>query len=234
MMDGNALLDALPLACRARLARHMRVADLLQGQVLHRPGEPIGAVFFPLDCLISVTVTVDGEQTVEAGAVGSREMVGLAALAGGRETDNTQYVCQVAGRAVELAAQPLLAEFDRERPVRDVLLRYAQAYVAQLSQNVACNRVHSVDQRLAQWLLESRDRLRAADIGLTHEFVSQMLGIRRAGVTEALGRFEDRGLVRCGRGRIRVTDHDGLGLASCGCFRALRKEYDRLLSRPEA
>jgi CRP-like cAMP-binding protein len=229
MLPPNLLFAALPRDVRDRLARHMRTVDLTHGQVLHRPNQAIEIVYFPLDCLISVTVTMADGRTVEAGAVGSREMVGLNAFMGGRETNQTEYVCQVPGAANRLPAAPLLAEFDAVKAVRDVLLRYAQAYIAQLSQNVACNRAHTIEQRLARWLLEVRDRLKADDLSLSHEFVAEMLGVRRAGVTEALGHFQGRGLVELGRKTLRVSDPDGLGRVSCECFRVLREEYDRLL-----
>ncbi|HEX4606615.1 MAG TPA: Crp/Fnr family transcriptional regulator, partial [Urbifossiella sp.] len=182
-----------------------------------------------LDCLISVTVTMDEGRTVEAGAVGSREMVGVNAFMGGRETNQTEYICQVPGSAIKLAAEPLLAEFDGVKAVRDVMLRFVQAYLAQLSQNVACNRVHTVEQRLARWLLEARDRVGPDGLGVSHEFVAEMLGVRRAGVTETAAGLQGRGLIECGRLNLRVTDPRGLEGAACECFRVLRDEYDRLL-----
>jgi CRP-like cAMP-binding protein len=225
----NLLLDALPREARDRLGRHMRTVALAQGEVLHYPGQAIDTVYFPLDCLISITVTMAEGRTVEAGAVGSREMVGVNAFMGGRETNQTEYVCQIAGAAVRLSAAPLRAEFDGAKAVRDVMLRFVQAYVAQLSQNVACNRVHTVEQRLARWLLECHDRLGPEGLGVSHEFVGQMLGVRRAGVSEAAGLLQVRGLIESGRKNLRVTHRPRLEKVSCECFRVLRDEYDRLL-----
>jgi CRP-like cAMP-binding protein len=229
MAARNLLLAALPREVLDRLARHMRTVDLTHGEILHRPNQTIETVYFPLDCLISITVTMKEGRTVEAGAVGSREMVGLCVLMGGRVTNQTEYVCQVAGAAVKMPAEPLLAEFDANKAVRDVLLRSVQAYLAQLSQNVACNRVHSVEQRLARWLLEARDRVGPDGLGVSHEFVAQMLGVRRAGVTETAAALQERGLIECGRLNLRVVDPAGLEGAACECFRVLRDEYDRLL-----
>lgn len=229
MAAQNLLLAALPREAHERLARHMRTVDLTHGQVLHRPGQTIRTVYFPLTCLISVTVTMESARTVEAAAVGNREMAGLNAIMGGRETNQTEYVAQVPGAAVKVPTEALLAEFDTVQGVRDVLLRYTQAYIAQLSQNVACNRTHTVEKRLARWLLETRDRVGTDDLRLAQEFVAQMLGVRRAGVTEAAAGLRDRGLIECGRKTLRVVDADGLGKAACECFRVLRDEYDRLL-----
>ena len=223
------LLAALPREVRERLGKHMRTVNLTHGQILHRPNQSIRTVYFPLDCLISITVTMGEGRTVEAGAVGSREMVGLNAFMGGRETNQTEYVTQVAGTAIQMPAEPLLDEFDAVKSVRDVMLRFTQAYIAQLSQNVACNRVHTIEQRLARWLLEVRDRLGRDDLGLSHEFVAQMLGVRRAGISETAALLQSRGVIEYGRKNLRITDSPGLEEVSCECFRVLRDEYDRLL-----
>jgi CRP-like cAMP-binding protein len=229
MAAENLLLAALPAEVRERLGRYTRTVDLKHGEVLHRPNQTIEQVYFPHDCLISVTVTMSEGRTAEAGIVGSREMVGVNAFMGGRETNQTEYICQIAGTAVKMAAGPLLAEFDTVKAVRDVLLRFVQAYIAQLSQNVACNRIHSIEQRLARWMLECQDRLGTDDLTLTHEFISQMLGVRRAGVTEAAGKLQEQGLIEYGRKKLRVVDAPGLERVSCECFRVIREEYDRLL-----
>jgi CRP-like cAMP-binding protein len=225
----NRLLTALPVETTARWKRHMRTVNLPHGKVLHRADQDIKDVYFPLDCMISITVTTMEGRTAEAGAVGSREMVGINAFMGGRETNQTEYVAQIAGSAIIMPSQPLLDEFDRNKGVRDVLLRYTQAYIAHLSQNVACNRLHVIDQRLARWLLECRDRLRADELAITHEFLSQMLGVRRAGVTETSGKLQSRGLIKTGRKKVRILDPEALERASCECYRVTRDEYDRLL-----
>lgn len=229
MPPENRLLVALPAETMARWKPYLRTVVLSHGQVLHRADQPIAEVYFALDCMISITVTTLAGRTAEAGAVGSREMVGINAFMGGNETNQTEYVAQIAGSAVVMPTQPLLDEFDRVKAVRDVLLRYTQAYIAHLSQNVACNRLHPIDQRLARWLLECRDRLRADELAITHEFLAQMLGVRRAGVTETSGKLQARGLIKAGRKRVRILNPETLERASCECYRVTRDEYDRLL-----
>jgi CRP-like cAMP-binding protein len=225
----NRLLEALPAEAYERIAPHLERVDLAHGLVLHRPGADIEEVYFPINCLLSITVTVSGGATAEAGAVGRWEMIGVNAFMGGRETTQTEYIVQVAGEAVRSPAQPMRQEFEDHRHTRAVFLKYTQAFIAQLSQNVACNRLHAVEQRLARWLLDVRDRIGSDDLKLTHEFISQMLGIRRASVTEAANRFEAKGLLQQPRGMVRIVDADQLSARACECHRVLLDEYDRLL-----
>ena len=226
----NLLLRVMPREVQERLKHHQQRVELSRHNVLHRPGQKIEDAYFPLDCMISVTITMSDGSTTEVGAVGSREMVGLNAFMGGSETNQTEYVCQVPGTAVRMPAEPLLEEFNENKRVRDVMLRYTQAYIAQLSQNVACNRRHDLSQRLARWLLETRDRMHTDDLKLSHEFVSEMLGVRRSGVTEALGALQEQGVIENARKSIKVLDVAELQKRSCECFAVLKDEYNRLLS----
>jgi CRP-like cAMP-binding protein len=225
----NLLLAALPPDVYDRLEPRMQTVDLKHGDILHRPGQTIDDVYFPIDCLISITVTMAAKHTAEAGIAGSREMVGINAFMGGSETNQTEYICQASGSAIKMDAAPLLEEFDRNKEVRDILLRYTQAYIAQLSQNVGCNRLHSIEQRFARWMLECRDRLGSDDLDLTHEFISEMLGVRRAGITDTAIKLQRQGLIKYGRAKLRVVDASGLGDVACECFGVIRDEYDRLL-----
>jgi CRP-like cAMP-binding protein len=229
-MEGkNLLLSALPAEVRDRLSARAHTIQLKRGDILHLPGQDIKHLHFPLDCLISVTITMQEARTAEAGIVGSREMVGLNAFMGGRETNQTEYVCQSPGSAVRMAAEPFLQEFNTNKDVRDVMLRFTQAYIAQLSQNAACNRLHSLEQRMARWILECRDRLQKDDLSTTHEFIAEMIGVRRAGVSEAAHELHQLGLIHYGRGSLTVADAEGLQKKSCECFAVIRDEYDRLL-----
>jgi CRP-like cAMP-binding protein len=225
----NRLLASLPADAYERIEPHLRRTSLQRGDILHRPGEPIRDLYFPLDCLISVTVTMRDGRTAETGVVGRREVVGINAFMGGRETTQTAYVIQVDGEAMRVPAAPLREAFDRDVALRDVLLRYTQAMFAQVTQNAACNGLHHLEQRFARWLLEVRDRVGSNELRLTHEFISNMLGVRRAGISELSGRFEDRGLILSKRGRTRIRDGEGLEAAACECYGVVRDEYDRLL-----
>jgi CRP-like cAMP-binding protein len=165
---------------------------------------------------------------VEAGAIGSREVVGINAFMGGREITQTEYIVQLPGNAIKIAAGPLKREFNRNTEMRDIMLRFTQAFVAQISQNVACNRLHEIDQRFARWLLEVRDRVQSDQFPLTHEFMAEMLGIRRAGVTDAASTLKKKDIIETKRGQIKIKNLQVLEETSCECYESLKQEYNRL------
>ncbi len=233
MATENRLLAALPREVYDKLAPNLKRVSLEQGKILHHPGQSIEDLYFPIDCLLSITITMRDGSTAEAGMVGNREVIGVNAFMGGRETTQTEYIVQIAGSAIKADARPLLEEFDRNKDLRDVLLRYTQALIAQISQTTGCNSLHVLDQRLARWLLEAQDRVDSDDLKLTHEFISHMLGVRRAGVTQAAQKLQESGLIRYQRGNVKILDQRGLERMSCECFSVLREEYDRLLGTKE-
>ena len=175
----NRLLDAIPHDVYDTLQNSLKAIKLRRGEVLHEPGAPIRTLHFPTDSLISITVTMPDGRIAEAGVVGNREVVGINAFMGGSETTQTTYIVQMPGDAVEIPSQLLLKAFDNNKNVRDVFLKFTQAHIAQISQNVACNRLHSLEQRYARWLLEVRERVHRDDLQLTQEFASEMLGVLR-------------------------------------------------------
>lgn len=225
----NRLLTILSRELHEKLIPNLKEVSLSRGQILHAPGETIRDLYFPLDCLLSITITMSDGVTAEAGMVGNREILGVNAFMGGRETTQTEYVVQIAGRAMKIEASILRQEFEQNKELRDVLLRYTQAFIAQISQTTACNRLHILEQRLARWLLEAQDRINSDELALTQEFISDMLGVRRAGVTQAAQKLQDNGLIQYHRGHVRILDQQGLEAASCECFHVVKDEYDRLL-----
>jgi CRP-like cAMP-binding protein len=229
----NKLLEALPRDVYQQLQDNFEHVSLPRGEVLHRAGERIRHLYFPLTCLVSITVTMRAGRTAEAGVVGSREVVGVNAFMGGSETTQTEYVVQIEGDALKMDAQPLLQAFDANKAVRDVLLKYTQAMIAQLSQNAACNRLHNIEQRCARWLLEVRDRIDSEDLRLTHEFMGEMLGVSRPTVTQTLATLESRQLITVSRGLTRIADALGLEGTACECYRVILDEFNRLLGNQE-
>ncbi|GAB4386118.1 MAG: Crp/Fnr family transcriptional regulator [Elainellaceae cyanobacterium] len=225
----NRLLTALPHELYRKFAPDLKKVALQRGEHLHRPGEPINTLYFPLDCVISITITTCDGATAETGLVGRREVVGINAFMGGRETTQTTYIVQVPGSAMKIDARVLSEEFDRNQHLRSVMLRYTQAFIAQISQTTACNSLHKLDQRLARWLLEVHDRLETDKINLTQEFMADMLGVRRAGVTQTAQKLQESGLIHYRRGQVQVLDRSGLENYACECFQTVKDEYDRLL-----
>ncbi|MFN6496671.1 MAG: Crp/Fnr family transcriptional regulator [Nostoc sp. DedQUE01] len=219
----------MPQALSEKLAPDLKRVALQRGDRLHEPGETIYDLYFPLDCVLSITITMQDGTTAETGLVGMREVIGINAFMGGRETTQTTYIVQIPGNAMKIRAQILLEEFDRNKELRDVMLRYTQAFIAQISQTTACNSLHKLDQRLARWLLEVHDRVEGDEIDLTQEFMAHMLGVRRAGVTQTAQKLQESGLIDYHRGRVQVLNRSGLEAYACECFQTVRDEYDRLL-----
>ncbi|MEC4816793.1 MAG: Crp/Fnr family transcriptional regulator [Scytonema sp. PMC 1069.18] len=229
MAAQNCLLDALPHKLYEKLIPYLRRVTLERGQRLHEPNEPIIDLYFPLDCVLSITITMNDGRTAETGIIGKREVIGVNAFMGDRETTQTTYIVQVAGSAMKIDAKVLLNEFDCNKQMRDVMLRYTQAFIAQLSQTTACNSLHNVEQRLARWLLEVRDRVEQNNLTLTQEFIAEMLGVRRSSVTQTAQKLQENSLIRYHRGNVEILDLQGLENYSCECFKTVKQEYDRLL-----
>ena len=225
----NYLLAAMPVELYDQLAPNLKRVTLQSGQMLHDPGDIIEDLYFPIDCALSITITMLDGRTAETGIIGKREVIGVNAFMGKKETTQTTYIVQVPGTAFKINAGLLLFEFDRNKDLRDVLLSYTQALIAQISQTTACNRLHTLEQRLARWLLEVEDRVESNSLSLTQEFISNMLGVRRAGVTQAAQKLQESGIIRYTRGHVDILDLQGLEAASCECFRVVKNEYDRLL-----
>lgn len=213
----NGLLLALPLAERARLFTLLRPVDLPRGRVLHGAGAPITHVHFVESGVVSHVALVDGGQEVEVGLVGREGVVGFA-LALGDGASNLEAMVQMPGHALRMPAAAFRAELALGGPLPALVLGCVQTMLAQATQVAACNARHPLPGRLARWLLMARDRVDADTMPLTHEFMAMMLGVRRAGVTEAVGALERVGAIRLGRANVTVLDRARLEAASCGCY----------------
>ena len=225
----NQLLASLSRETYDSLAPYLKRVSLKQGDRLREPDEIIEELYFPIDCLLSITITMSDGSTIETGLVGNREVLGINAVMGSSEASQTEYSVQIAGSAMKIDARVLREEFERNKELRNVLLRSTQALIAQISQTTACNSLHVLEQRLPRWLLEAQDRVNLNDLKLTQEFLSDMLGVRRAGVTQAAQKLQENGLIEYRRGLVQILDQGGLEEAACECFGTVREEYDRLL-----
>ncbi len=225
------LLDGLPTAALARLRPYLRRVTLPQGLVLYEPGEPITDVYVPAaggGAVVSLLAVGADDEAVEAGMVGAEGLVGLPAVLGATAAPRSAPYASSAGPAWRLPAAAFAAEAARDGPTRARLGRYAQALLVMVAQGALCNARHPVAQRAARWLLLARDRAGTDDLPLTHEFLAQMLAVRRASVTDALAPLQAAGLLRQIRGRVTLVDQAGLEAAACPCYALLREEFAAL------
>ncbi|AWV05489.1 Crp/Fnr family transcriptional regulator (plasmid) [Burkholderia sp. JP2-270] len=226
--EENHLLGAFPQAELARFARHLVRVELPLGRVVCESGNHLNHVYFPTTSIVSLLyLTQDGAST-EIAVVGNDGLIGIPIFMGG-ETTPGRCVVQNAGQAYRLEARILKDEFDRAGAIQQLLLRYTQALIAQIAQTAVCNRHHSIDQQLCRWLLHSIDRLPSNQLKMTQDLIANMLGVRRASVTQAAKKLQDAGLVRYSYGHIEVLDRPGLETRACECYGVVKREFDRLL-----
>ncbi|HYE65419.1 MAG TPA: Crp/Fnr family transcriptional regulator [Pyrinomonadaceae bacterium] len=223
----NRILAALTLEEYERLAPHLESTSLSLRQVLFRPDDEIRHVYFPATSIVSLLTDLEDGSGMEVGLVGREGMVGISAILGGTETKVATV--QGEGEALRLSAGKLREEFQTGGTLQKALLRYTHALMTQISQSVVCNARHKVEGRLARWLLMYRDRLDSDEFELTHEFMANMLGVRRAGVSEIANRLQVRGLIQYQRGRIRILDRNGLEELVCECYPAVKEKFDDFL-----
>jgi CRP-like cAMP-binding protein len=224
----NRILSALPLPELHELAPLLETVELKSRDPLWEPGRPIHTVLFPETCMVSMVATMEDGSSVEVGVVGRDGMVGLPILLG-VGTSLTESFVQIPGRAMRMPADAFRRRVIPGTALHERLLRYAHAFLEQTAQSAACNRLHSLKQRCARWLLMTRDCVGEAEFPLTQEFLAQMLGVRRPGVTQVASLLSDEGLISYTRGRVRIASVDGLEAAACECYSTVREEIDRAL-----
>ena len=224
----NHLLASLPDAEFQRWLPQLEMVKLDLGKVLYEPGETLNYAYFPISAIVSLLYEMENGASAEIAVVGNEGLIGVALFMGGGSTSN-RAVVQSAGHGFRLSARAMKVEFDRAGPVLHLLLRYTQALLTQMAQTAVCNRHHSLDKQLCRWLLLSMDRLEGNELVMTQELISNMLGVRREGVTEAAVRLQTAGLIRYSRGRITVLDRPGLEKRTCECYEVVKTECDRLL-----
>jgi CRP-like cAMP-binding protein len=228
----NQLLAALPQAEWARWQPQLEAVDLPLGRVLYESGDQLSHVYFPTTAIVSLLYVMENGASAELAVVGNEGLVGVSLFMGGEST-TSRAVVQSAGQGWRLASSAIKQEFKRA-PVLHLLLRYTQALITQMSQTSACNRHHTLDQQLCRWLLLSCDRLQGNVLVMTQQLISDMLGVRRQGVTEAALKLQTAGLIRYARGHITLLDRKGLESRVCECYEVVKREYARLLPKEEA
>ncbi len=223
----NDLLAALPEPEWQRWLPRLEWVSLPLGHVLYESGSTLEHVYFPTTAIVSLLYVLENGASAEIAVVGREGVVGISIFMGGGSTPS-RAVVQSAGEGYRVKASFIKEDFGRA-PVLHLLLRYTQALITQMSQTAVCNRHHSLDQQLCRWLLLSLDRLEGPDLVMTQELISNMLGVRREGVTEGALKLQKEGLIRYARGHITVLDRPRLEQRTCECYAVVKKEYDRLL-----
>jgi CRP-like cAMP-binding protein len=225
----NRLLAMLEPATQDRLFPDLELVDFPLGKVLYEPDLKMGFVYFPVDSIVSLLYVMENGASAEISVVGKEGVVGISLFMGGESTPSRAIV-QSAGQAYKLSSSLLMKEFNRHGDLLTLLLKYTQSLITQMAQTAVCNRHHTVDQQLCRWLLLSLDRLSGNHLVMTQELISNMLGVRREGVTEAAGKLQKLGVITYSRGKIEVIDRARLETLSCECYAVVKKETDRLFA----
>ena len=222
----NRLLTSLRPSERASLEPYLEEVSLPQGQILQEQGDDIEQIYFPHRGMISLVAVMNGGgKIIETATVGREGAVGAMAGFGPRHAFRRAIV-QVAGNAAKISTARFRDAVKSSEVLRDILVRYNEVLLAQVQQSAACNAFHEAEQRLARWLLQTRDRIDTDTIPLTQEFLAQMLGVRRTTVTLIAHALQERGLLRYRRGRIEIVNRQGLENVSCECYETVRKQVD--------
>jgi CRP-like cAMP-binding protein len=229
----NRLLASLGAADLTHLRRHLREIPIEQGEMLEEPGHSVEAVYFPQTGMISLIVQMPEDSSVEVGTVGSEGAVGMAVGLGSR----VSFICalvQVSGTALCIPASAFRAAAGQSRGIRDLIVRYSELQLGQIQQTAACNALHDVSGRLCRWLLQTSDKIDSDTIPFTHEFLSDMLGVRRSTVSQIASALQRAGIIRTHRGQIKLLKREELTKKTCECYEIVRRHIDRLVPHLQA
>jgi CRP-like cAMP-binding protein len=226
----NKLIAGLSVKDFDRVRPHLARITLPQHERLLRPDTPTEYAYFPESGMVSLILSLEKGHVVEVGLVGNEGIVGV--LAGlGTSRISGEAIVQMPGSGLRIKTDVLRKEMGVNASIRQMMLRYVQALFCQITQTAACNARHALPQRLARWLLMANDTAQTNEVNLTHEFLSMMLSVRRAGVTDALNELLKAGTIATGHGRINIRNRKRLEATACECYRTVKAEYGRLLGR---
>ena len=224
----NRLLAQLPTAVHRSIAGDLEPVRIELGQTLYAAGDSISHIYFPAkSTMVSLLCRTSDGSSVEVGVTGWEGVVGFQPLMGSDATPH-QLLCQIPGDALRIEKSSLQKVFQESAEMRDLLLRYVQALMGQISQTALCNRIHPVEERLARWTLVSYDRSDKQQLPLTHEFMARMLGVNRSTVSLTAATLQQSGAIRYSRGKVAVTDRDRLEDIACDCYHIVREQYKNL------
>lgn len=220
----NHRLAALPRKDYRKLLPFLEPVKLAFAEVLYEPHARIRHVYFPNDCLVSMLTSVDADRVAEVGLVGSEGMIGIP-VALGAAVSPFRAVVQGGGTAMRMKVADFRREFSESAALRRELFLFTHLLMIQIAQTAACNRFHPVTQRMARWLLMTRDRVNSNEFRITQEFLALMLGVRRSRVSVAAGSLQERKLIGYRRGTVTILDQRGLVAAACGCYKTVKDIY---------
>lgn len=223
--SSNRLLDSLPPAESALLKLHLKTVKMVQGTLLQEPGDQIGYIYFPTSGMISLLAVMKQGNSVEVATVGREGAVGAMSGFGPRHAF-TRAIVQVEGTALRISTAHFQEAMKKSASLRETVVRFNEGLLAQVQQTAACNALHDLEQRLCRWLLQTIDRAGGDMITLTHEFLSQMLAVRRTTVTLVARSLQDAGAIEYRRGKIRIVDRRKLEKRACECYKVVSQQID--------
>lgn len=227
--SGNRLLDALPPGEREAFLERVERKSLEPGEVVYEAGARVAHVWFPVNGVVSLLTTLSGGKAIETATIGREGVVGVAVFLGDDFVPHSRGVIQMRGELFRMDADLFRAQLAGGGKMPEYLLAYTRALMLHFAQGVACAAAHTVCQRLARWLLHTTDRTASDHVELTQQFLSEVLGVRRASVTEAVRDLEHNSAIESRRGSLDVVERRSLEAAACECYHVVREEYARLL-----
>jgi CRP-like cAMP-binding protein len=231
LLHKNQLLGAFEPAALARIMRLMQPVTLKLGKVVCEAGGILKHVYFPEGSVLSLLTVVENGSAIECANIGREGAFGLFAAMYSRVSFN-QCVVQLEGKMLRCPIEPLHAEFKKSEHIRDLFVSYSETLLSQVMQTVACNSLHSVEERLCRWLLMMHDRAEGESLAYTHEFLAHMLGANRTSITHAANSLQTAGLISYRRGLMQIKDRAGLEEASCECYAVVKARFDAFLKPP--
>jgi CRP-like cAMP-binding protein len=220
----NELLAALSAKDRNSLLPQLEILTLYSREYVQRADEAINYVYFPLDSIVVLVSSVDPKATVEVGLIGREGQVGAQILMGAKKATNEALILWE-GKALRIPVSVLKREFKRSSAMREVLLPYANALLEQSAQIAACHSYHAPKGRMVRLLLMTADRANSNEVTVTQRFLANLLGTRRATVTNAVNQLQDKGLIQWSRGRMKIVNREGLESESCSCYQIISQQY---------
>jgi CRP-like cAMP-binding protein len=228
-MAENLLIKTLPQSEKDRLLPFAQEVEFSLGQVLIAPDEPINHIYFPCESIVSIVQVMEDGSSVESALIGMEGLVGVPVWLG-KDRSPMRAIVQVEGPALRISTKVFCAEVVKQStPLNDLIAAYINGYLVLSSQTAACNRLHSLEQRMCRWLLTLHDRLPSREtFGLRQEFLAQMLGVHRPSVSIVAGELQKAGLINYSRGKVKILNPEGLRAGACECLEVVRDQFPLL------